>query len=119
MSLADVMADFVGHRLACVAASRAGQGNPGIGRRRWKPATPLWAKANSHTLDGAGNPQQVAHPFTKYKENSMEFRIHYTLPDGSDDSTVVAGETIEEIQAAAQQVVAQRCGSDPWSEPVS
>ena len=49
----------------------------------------------------------------------MEFRIHYTLPDGSDDSTVVAGETIEEIQAAAQQVVAERCGSDPWSEPVT
>ena len=35
----DVMADFVGHRLACVAASRAGQGNPGIGRSRWKPCT--------------------------------------------------------------------------------
>ena len=49
----------------------------------------------------------------------MNFRIHYTLPDGSNDSTVVSGETIEEIQAAAQQVVAERCGSDPWSEPVS
>ena len=30
----DVMAVFVGHKLTCVAASRAGQGNPGIGRSR-------------------------------------------------------------------------------------
>ena len=49
----------------------------------------------------------------------MNFRIHYALPDGSDDSTVVSGETIEEIQAAAQAAVAERCGSDPWSELVT
>lgn len=49
----------------------------------------------------------------------MQFRIHYTLPDGSEDSSVVAGETIEEIQLAAQDALAARGGVDPWSEQIS
>lgn len=49
----------------------------------------------------------------------MKFRIHYTLPDGSEDSTVVSGETIAEIQLAAQESVTERCGSDPWSEQIA
>lgn len=47
----------------------------------------------------------------------MRFRIHFTLADGSEDSVVVEGGSIEEVQQAAGQEVAKRNGTDPWSEP--
>ncbi len=46
----------------------------------------------------------------------MRFRIHYTWPDGGEDAIDVRGDTIEEIQSKAQQELAQRGGTDPWSE---
>ena len=49
----------------------------------------------------------------------MQFRIHYTLQDGTEDSSVVTGETIEEIQLAAQDALVARGGVDPWSEQIA
>jgi hypothetical protein len=46
----------------------------------------------------------------------MTFRIHYTLADGSEDSVVVSGDSIDEIREAATLEVEKRGGSDPWSE---
>lgn len=44
------------------------------------------------------------------------YRIHYTLSDGSEDSIVLSGETVDEIRERAQEAVAARGGRDPWSE---
>ena len=46
----------------------------------------------------------------------MKFKIHYTLPDGSDDSIVISGETTDEIREKADAELAKRGGTDPWSE---
>ena len=49
----------------------------------------------------------------------MTFRIHFTWPDGTEDSFIVSGETVEEIRALAQAGVAYRNGSNPWSEEIA
>jgi hypothetical protein len=46
----------------------------------------------------------------------MKFRIHFTLKDGTEDSVVVSGDTIEEIREKAEKEVSSRGGLDPWSE---
>lgn len=46
----------------------------------------------------------------------MRYRIHYTLADGTEDSVVVSGDTIEEVREQAHSEVARRGGTDPWSE---
>lgn len=46
----------------------------------------------------------------------MEFRIHGTLPDGTEDSWLVDGDTIEDIQEKAQNIVKVRELTNYWSE---
>lgn len=48
----------------------------------------------------------------------MEFRIHFTLPNGTEDSIVVVGETIQDIQQTAIAEVANRGGTNEWSEQI-
>ena len=45
----------------------------------------------------------------------MTARIHFTWPDGTEDSIVLTG-TEEEIREAAQEAVASRNATNPWSE---
>jgi hypothetical protein len=49
----------------------------------------------------------------------MKFEINFTLPDGTEDSIVVEGDTIEEVQMKATQEVAVRGGINPWSREVN
>jgi hypothetical protein len=48
----------------------------------------------------------------------MQFRIHFTLSDGKEDSVIVSGSTIEAIREAAIDAVERRQGKDPWSEEI-
>jgi hypothetical protein len=48
----------------------------------------------------------------------MNFRIHFTWPNGTEDSFDVSGSTVEEVREKAHEGVAARNGSDPWSEPI-
>ena len=48
---------------------------------------------------------------------AMTYRIHFDLPDGSSDSVLVTGETVEEIREKSQAELAKRGGINPWSEP--
>lgn len=48
----------------------------------------------------------------------MKYRIHFTLPDGSDDFVVVSGSSIEAIRQRAREEVAERGGRDAWSEQI-
>jgi hypothetical protein len=47
----------------------------------------------------------------------FKFRIHFDLPDGSEDSIVLYGDSIEQIREDAQAHVEKRGGMNPWSEP--
>lgn len=49
----------------------------------------------------------------------MMYRIHYTLADGSEDSILISGGSIEGIRARAEEELAKRGGTNPWSEEVS
>lgn len=46
----------------------------------------------------------------------MRFRIHYELPDGTEDSIIVSGETLQEVRQQAEVEVEVRNGKNPWSE---
>lgn len=48
----------------------------------------------------------------------MSFKIHFEYADGTEDSIIVHGETIEEIRAMAGQELHKRGGLNPWSEEV-
>lgn len=48
----------------------------------------------------------------------MRYRIHYTLADGTEDSVVVCGDTIEEVRERAEAEVARRGGTNPWSAAI-
>lgn len=50
------------------------------------------------------------------KEETMTYRIHFTWPNGDEDSFVVSGDTIEECQQKAHEELAKRSGGNPWSE---
>lgn len=49
----------------------------------------------------------------------MTFRIHFTWPDGTEDSVILSGDTVEEIREKAHAEVARRNGSNPWSEEIT
>lgn len=49
----------------------------------------------------------------------MMYRIHYTLADGSEDSMLISGGSIEGIQKRAAEEIDKRGAVNPWSEKVS
>ena len=49
----------------------------------------------------------------------MTYRIHYTLPDGTEDSVVLSAITVEKLRAKADEFLAARNATDPWSEEVT
>lgn len=49
----------------------------------------------------------------------MMYRIHYKLSDGSEDSIVISGASIEGIRARADEELSKRGGTNPWSEAIS
>jgi hypothetical protein len=49
----------------------------------------------------------------------MMYRIHFTLADGTEDSIVVSGGSIDAIRKRADEEISIRGGRDPWSEEVS
>lgn len=49
----------------------------------------------------------------------MTVRIHYTLPNGAEDSIVLSGETVEDIREQADREVAARGATNPWSEVIT
>ena len=48
----------------------------------------------------------------------MTVRIHYTLPDGSEDSAVLTG-TLDDLRVRARAEVNLRGGTNEWSEVLS
>lgn len=49
----------------------------------------------------------------------LRFRIHFRLEDGTEDSLVLSGATIEEIREQAEQEQAKRQWlDDAWSEAI-
>lgn len=48
----------------------------------------------------------------------MTVRIHYTLPDGSEDWFVLTG-TLDDLPARARAEVEARGGTNEWSEVLS
>ena len=46
---------------------------------------------------------------------TMTVRIHYTLPDGAEDSLVLTG-TLDDLRTRARAEVDARGGTDEWSE---
>lgn len=49
----------------------------------------------------------------------MMYRIHYTLADGSEDSILILGGSIEGIRKRAAEEVENRGATNAWSEEVS
>ena len=49
----------------------------------------------------------------------MRFRIHFEHPDGGEDSFVVSGETIAEIQRKSDAELDRTGGINPWSEEIT
>ena len=49
----------------------------------------------------------------------MKFKINYTLPDGTEDSLVISGDTTDEIREKADAELERRGGKDPWSEELA
>lgn len=49
----------------------------------------------------------------------MTARIHFTWPDGTPDSIVLSGDSVEEIRAKADEELSRRQATDPWSEILS
>ena len=47
---------------------------------------------------------------------TIKVRIHFTLPDNSEDSLDIEADTIEEIRERAAQEVSKRNATNPWSE---
>lgn len=48
----------------------------------------------------------------------MQFKIHFELSDGSDDSIILSGDTVEDIRAVANDEIEKRGGKNPWSEEI-
>lgn len=46
----------------------------------------------------------------------MTYRINYNLPDGSEDSFIISGNTLDEIIEKAHYELDKRGGIDAWSE---
>ena len=49
----------------------------------------------------------------------MTYRIHYTLPDGSEDSVVLSADSLDELGEIARKFVASRNATNPWSEELT
>jgi hypothetical protein len=49
----------------------------------------------------------------------MEFRVNFDYADGSEDSFIVEGDSIEEIREEAKDELAKRQGLHPWSEDIT
>ena len=49
----------------------------------------------------------------------MTVKIHFTYPDGTEDSVIVSGDIVEEIREKADAEVSSRNASNPWSEVLS
>lgn len=47
----------------------------------------------------------------------MKVRIHFTWPNGTQDSLVLSG-SLDEVREQAQKEIAQRKATDPWSEVI-
>ena len=48
----------------------------------------------------------------------MEVRIHFTMPDGFEDSLIIEADDIAGIREKAANEVARRNATDPWSEEI-
>ncbi len=48
----------------------------------------------------------------------MRFRIHFEWPDGTEDSILVSGSSIDELREKATAAVVLRNGKNAWSEEV-
>lgn len=46
----------------------------------------------------------------------IKVRIHFTMPDGFEDSLVMQADTLEELQKQAADEIERRGAIDPWSE---
>ena len=46
----------------------------------------------------------------------MRARIHFTWPDGTEDSIVLSGDSVEEIREQADSELERRNATNPWSE---
>ena len=46
----------------------------------------------------------------------MTFKIHFELSDGTEDSVIITGDTVDEIRTKADAELEKRGGADPWSE---
>jgi len=55
----------------------------------------------------------------KVSDCEIKVLIHFTLPDGSSDSVVIAGNSLKDVQALAAFEVKSRNATDPWSETLN
>ena len=46
----------------------------------------------------------------------MKYRIHFELPDGTEDAIVVEGASADDIRDKATAELIKRGGRNPWSE---
>lgn len=46
----------------------------------------------------------------------MKFKIYFTWPNGTEDSIVISGETIEEIRKKGDRELAKRHAEYQWSQ---
>jgi hypothetical protein len=49
----------------------------------------------------------------------MKFRIHFELPDGTEDAIDIVGATIDIIKEQATYEIEKRKGANPWSEELT
>lgn len=49
----------------------------------------------------------------------MTARIHFTWPDGTEDSIVLTGDSVEDIRAQADRELERRNATNPWSELIA
>jgi hypothetical protein len=48
----------------------------------------------------------------------LTFKIHFTLPDGTEDYVAIQGEDMDDLREKARDTVESRRGTDPWSEQI-
>lgn len=49
----------------------------------------------------------------------MKFKIHFTLPDDTEDFVVIEGDTLEAVRDTAREQISLRGGINPWSEKLN
>jgi len=50
--------------------------------------------------------------------SNFDYRIHFTLPDGTEDSVDIHADTLEELRMDAREAVDSRNGKNEWSEEI-